>query len=608
MSDGAERAPTVDLGSQISSTAAQEQWSLPNPGLLIPILRSLLPPKLTMSERAPSKKVRIVSPTPTSPEIIGNPPNSLWTHGPPDQNAEEGSSQASEADSPLNESSPTDPFGSDSGEDDRSSSEGEDTKRNTERNQAMTARAPPNPFRTSPDAHSESEKTSHVPPKPLTAKAGNAAGRASLDVDAFKRLIMTGKAGPASSDQPSTPPGQPRPHLGLPGDGGSSTDTSSLSRQSIFEPLTGPPVDTPRTSHDSTISEDERQQLVESKNRPGEQRVSTSRARHNQSLAGQPPQTWSRTPPGSPSFSRQVSTTSPQSPDSPKDLNKPLPPPPASAPLQAPLGLVETGSEAPRLGSESSATLSPSRPGKIPPEVPLARRKSQRSSVNAQLTGTFSRSSVQSEVLGDADLRNRDSELTKAEPSPGGSKQPPPPPPPPSRRLSQRLATNSTSTLHGSPPPTKESTMSPSDAELDASATPHSTSRALPARTSSSASSQRSARLQSQSTSNESTPVSGSMAPPPPPPPRRHRGSRGSNTDAPTASPARMSSTKRSSFDPTSKPADSPTQSTLSVTDQAKPPESTADVMADLSALQREVDELRGKYEKSSNSAGADHA
>ncbi|KAI0401457.1 hypothetical protein F4802DRAFT_428017 [Xylaria palmicola] len=104
---------------------------------------------------------------------------------------------------------------------------------------------PPNPFaRTLQDI----EGRGQAHDAGATATAATSASKGSLDVDSFKRLLLTGYANLPEPAQ--TPPATTRTSGALP-DGASGTDASSVSKQSLFDAL----HETPRTSHE--ISEPE---------------------------------------------------------------------------------------------------------------------------------------------------------------------------------------------------------------------------------------------------------------------------------------------------------------------------------------------------------------
>ncbi|KAI1758879.1 hypothetical protein GGR53DRAFT_197065 [Hypoxylon sp. FL1150] len=93
----------------------------------------------------------------------------------------------------------------------------------------------------------------------VSAFAANAAARGTLDVDSFKRLLLTGYANissPSSTSAATSGAGRNSGALPLPQllhDGASNTDASSVSRQSILDAML---QDTPRTSHEASEPED----------------------------------------------------------------------------------------------------------------------------------------------------------------------------------------------------------------------------------------------------------------------------------------------------------------------------------------------------------------
>ncbi|KAI0892925.1 hypothetical protein F4806DRAFT_215679 [Annulohypoxylon nitens] len=128
-----------------------------------------------------------------------------------------------------------------------------------------------------PARDNDSDSTDHTqtgpPPNPFTKTlqdleqagqgqnantlAASAAAKGALDVDSFKRLLLTGYAnipGPSSTSASGTG-GNSGLSTSLQAplhDGASNTDASSVSRQSIFDVI----QDTPRTSHEISEPED----------------------------------------------------------------------------------------------------------------------------------------------------------------------------------------------------------------------------------------------------------------------------------------------------------------------------------------------------------------
>lgn len=107
---------------------------------------------------------------------------------------------------------------------------------------------PPNPFQKTLEdiekAAREGEQSS--------GEQNSGTGKAGLDVEAFKRLLLTGQ-GPIPGTTTTVTTSATHPP-GVPSDGGSITETSSISRQSISEPA-HPPQETPRTSHETSEPE-----------------------------------------------------------------------------------------------------------------------------------------------------------------------------------------------------------------------------------------------------------------------------------------------------------------------------------------------------------------
>ncbi len=174
------------------------------------------PPSTTFQKPKPVKHVRVQSPPPSSPESAAADgfPDALAATAAADDSSTSASDLDADADADAE-----DPF------------------------QAAAELAPPNPFQQPPPPEDQ-------PPKD--------AAKAPLDVDSFRRLLLTGRAAPAQQQQqqqqPPPPPAQP--------DAASMTDASSVSKQSIFD-AAPPPLDTtPRTSHELSDAEDDHGRLA----------------------------------------------------------------------------------------------------------------------------------------------------------------------------------------------------------------------------------------------------------------------------------------------------------------------------------------------------------
>ncbi|KAI1112509.1 hypothetical protein F5Y14DRAFT_264702 [Nemania sp. NC0429] len=211
------------------------------------------------------KKVRVQSPPPSSPEepesaedaeeasptarfpslsqLHGNHDSSKEDNGDKDDDDDDDDDDDSASDSSNSNDDAGDPFSPTSG--------AQGSKLASE---AVLPPIPPNPFaRTLQDI----EGTGPARDANIAATAAAAAGntRASLDVDSFKRLLLTGYAN-LPNPGPAVPETLGRPSvathsLGSQLDGASVTDTSSMSKQSSLDVVR----ETPRTSHEISESE-----------------------------------------------------------------------------------------------------------------------------------------------------------------------------------------------------------------------------------------------------------------------------------------------------------------------------------------------------------------
>ncbi|CAE7210814.1 hypothetical protein HRS9139_09341 [Pyrenophora teres f. teres] len=385
-------------------------------------------------------------------------------------------------------------------------------------------RVPPNPFAKTLASLESQEKEGATEERTSTQRPSLGNNRASLDVESFKNLLLTGKPTP----RPSGPSAQPMSASGTHFESGSSTDASSISRQSIFEhpqetqeesPQT--PVNMPESDEDDNIG------AVSEVNKGKKKPPPTPKHRHGKLVTQRQPQTVS--------FDTFTATDSAFPPvirraDS-SDTSKPLPPAPA-IPLSPRINTQETTpiqSPPIRPRQEDSPTLSEgqTRPKKTPPPVPLARRQSQlktstvgsrpRSSSNLTISSQHSVDGLQSPVPNNYDPI-----------SGAGAKSPPAPPP---SRRGARLANlgdasaNSSSTelpqgaasirTPRSVPETIQSPRQPTQESEPPSPAPS-------IHRSSSISSTRKAPR------NVSGGSTGSTMPPPPPPPRRRQSNRSS--------------------------------------------------------------------------------
>lgn len=291
------------------------------------------------------KKVRVQSPPPSSPEdaedaedavpvaqfpalrqLHGNHDNSDDNDDDNDDNNDEDGGSASDSSRSNNDAD--DPFSA--------PSLAPASKLTSE---AILPPIPPNPFtRTLQDI--EGRGQTHDADVAATGTA-----RASLDVDSFKRLLLTGYAnlpnpGPAVPDVLGRPSGTAH-GLGSQLDGASATDTSSMSKQSSLDAVR----ETPRTSHEiseSEASEDRKgvfpsSPLVTVPSAFARKKPPPPSSRHGKLIKMElgadsvlPPALSSPLGP-TPRKASSESATSLRSPQGTTNVNKPLPAPPVRA-------------------------------------------------------------------------------------------------------------------------------------------------------------------------------------------------------------------------------------------------------------------------------------
>ncbi|ERF68736.1 hypothetical protein EPUS_07154 [Endocarpon pusillum Z07020] len=374
--------------------------------------------------------------------------------------------------------------------------------------------------------------------------------RPAMDVDAFKRLLLTGvsepptpRAIPALTQAPS--------QLVLTSDSSSSnTDTASISQHSISEPIAPTVADTPRTSLELQrieISGDRGAIVVDSATN---KKPPIPKPRHGKPLNHSATTL-------STSTIRQATATAdvPEKPpiSSPSDLNKPLPLPPrdSSFPLVADASLSD----------DSQARLLLRRP----PTPPLTRRQSQRSSQPVPISFSEPQTPPLIEQMGSASPIGQNSRAADSKA----------PPPPPTRRQKRASATQSQA----------------SEAIVQEGIDSYITSTQPQLSPASSVNSLLQPKLQPPPSRNPSaakrlsrvSTASPTMAPPLPPP-RRVRGSSRGSLEGPTA----ISSSDLDNGNNVRRPS---TDSYRSVSGQS----ASKDILADLAALQKEVDTLRTK-------------
>ena len=482
-----------------------------------------------------TKKVRVQSPPPPSPSI----PDSVSTIG------EEYYSIPAKPPIPVpRDDDPFENITSDVSEDESI---------------GISNKAPANPFsRTLESMEQSSGQGPTVPPTHISS-----AGRASMDVEAFKRLLMTGNAGLGIITASSAAQAQVAHHG--PGDGGSSTDASSLSRQSIFEAIQEPHVESPRTSHEISEPEDGRRVVTAEfpSSTAGRKKPPPPSSKHGKLIRVElkdeyvPHGLQSPPTPGS-ITSKQFFSSSPRSQT---DLNKPLPPAPSRASHDSDRESVfdkEAAGKTPEPPSPSSSLRR-----KTPPAPPLARRHSQLvsdSKLTRRNTGRLSPKTEEDSIsIGGKENTRPRSDSAKA------------PPPPPTRRpasirgSSHHLPLTSPSSISLPPVP--------------------------PARGSSRSVSGRPPSVISMDMSLNNRRAS--VAPPPPPPHRHGRSSM--EAQSPGASRRPSGEQSRRSMESARRGSEA---SSILEEERVESKAGGHDILADLSALQRDIDALRIQSEK----------
>ncbi|KAK5662557.1 hypothetical protein OQA88_8469 [Cercophora sp. LCS_1] len=598
------------------SLASDSPADLPSSDLFRSQLQALAepaqpPPSTSFQKPKVVKKVRVQSPPPSSPESSGVP---------------EGYSRAGEYDESSDDE--PNPFSITQPAVDEARGAPEDHARQ---------QVPPNPFqRTLQDLelNTEAEQT------------GTPTARAALDVDAFKRLLLTGQTGGSSAAKPLQPQAPAPSGQQSQGDGASLADTSSASRQSIFDSAHVPTQETPRTSHEISEPEldDDRHGLISNAH---------SRAQTPTTLRKKPPPPSSRHGKlikpdkdrlDSSSLSPRSSLASPTAlePSTPLEVNKPLPPPPQrhsrgeetesifdrEAAGKVPEPVEGAGTESlpaprpPTPPNTSHATTpafgvqSPKKPPPPPRRQPHGRSDSRVSIAAAAPTPTSSLDEHDVSVRRSSQdsTRSRSSSLRVSIHAPA-----PPPPRRPNHGPRTSVAYSSTSpSVNLSGPVSPSGERSPSEQgvspgvgsisttlaetpELVATPSPglHTHPKLFPpppppARNASI----RSKRPPSVSSLDATSRRVGASAVPPPPPPRQRGSSKGS-IDGTTAGGKDTSDTTAPGRGAVDGAGGRVLEGTFAEEPANALEDGTAnDILADLTALQREVDALRGKVEQ----------
>ncbi|KAH8888649.1 hypothetical protein GQ53DRAFT_749049 [Thozetella sp. PMI_491] len=610
------------------------------------------PPKTSFQKPKVVKKVRVQSPPPSSPESAGVPDFFPPARQYNDYDDDSSSDEHDERDNP---------FGM--GE---TSIDGPEVPPEPPMQPISAPGPPPNPFQRT---LSDMERSGTEVAQQGGASTG---GKGALDVNAFRRLLMTGQAGASAQappPNPSPPVAQSSGQLLAPGDGGSPTDASSISRQSLSDAAHA--QETPRTSHEISEpeGEDDRHGLIGP--------PATKKAGPPTTLRKKPPPPSSRhgklikvelkeaeqkkdadeasRPLSSHSATSSLPSPTGQQTVSASDVNKPLPPAPERPDEAESVFDREAAGKVPErddLESEvvdlpparpptppnaSHATSSPPAPPQASKKpVPPPRRQPHGRSESKQVPAPApvppvdenepapARSSFESN-------RSRSSSLRVNIHGPG-------PAPPPPRRPAHGSRTQgsfaSPSAVSFGSVASSDGGRSPSDPERSPSTsqfssmteTIHPANTLSPAASSSSLSQApgqgklippppppaRNASVRSNRPASVSSfdgvsrrvsreKEGGAIAPPPPPP--RQRGSSKSSIDAPSLGP-RRTSIESVKFRGGSRAEESEIaivkeedEGTTLPADPEPIPESEAtNILADLDALRREVDALRGQY------------
>ncbi|PHH91158.1 hypothetical protein CDD83_1492 [Cordyceps sp. RAO-2017] len=462
---------------------------------------------------------------------------------------------------------------------------------------------PPNPFsRTLHDLENSSELESQRKDEGAALKAGNAA-RQSLNVDAFRRLLLTGKANDAEP-----PPGQ---------SSAASGDASS-SRATV-------------TGDDDANSEEEEEEEEEE----GDESSRSDSGKSEEPVFGAGSSRQAdrdkKAPPPPPSSRHGRSLKDDRSdapkPGTPTEVTKPVPPSPLHRSLDnevespfdgEPAGRVPFPDPAQR--TEPDLESQHAQPGNIKRLAPAPPPRRGHSRTDSRGHPTSAPSSAESTPSKPRDEETPPGGTGAEEPPsrPGGPRHaghgPLPPPPRRPHPTPRQTAPSSSSSSHGasshqamaqSPStPTRHQEADPSlHAGPDASALHESQAAGTKATTPPRPPPTRKSSVKRPPSMNSvdgiSRRVTGESrardgAAPPPPPPRQRGGSSGSLDVLPrrTAS-ASSTHSNRGQRPPLTRHDDEPGQA--GGDDETAEPGKGGDILADLDALQREVDALRGK-------------
>jgi hypothetical protein len=442
---------------------------------------------------------------------------------------------------------------------------------NTRRNSTLGSKTEHGGRNTTPDPVKEALARFSGPPRRSTAPSPYRSGggnelqwnqpaRPALDVDAFKRLLLTGEPGWPVINSMVPAATHPSSQAVIASDSSSSNaDSASVSQHSIFEPQAPILAETPRTSYELDREEptSERAALLAA-DATTDKKPSVPKPRHGKLLNN----ILTTPSPATLGVTQAIRTSAIPALEnfgvsSPSDLNKPLPSPPTD------------NSFPPQTDPIQADTLQSHNSLRRAPTPPLTRRGSQHRSQSMQESSNAFQKRVSAGHPGAASSPEQGSAITAFKA----------PPPPPARRQ-KRASGIGLPSFEGSvqeeeeefnPTPTRPK-LSPSPSMTSLS---QSKPQPPPSRNPSLAK-----RLSRVSTGS-------SIMPPPLPPPRRVRGSSRSSSDSQNiALPLGLNSSneiRRSSTD-----------SHRNVSSQQP---TSNNILADLAALQMEVDALRKREE-----------
>lgn len=549
----------------------------------------------------PVKKVRVLSPPPLSPD------SPEWPSAPPGASYSYNYSFASQ----IPENRQGDPFNgaASTDESDRDSATPPPPQPLPPPPVALkggigqTPPPPANPFsKTLQDLESSKELGSQQRNEGEALKAANAA-RQSLNVDAFRRLLMTGKASDAEPVRTQQDPSARA-------DSATSSKPAATDGSRIGRGGDEESSNSPDSSDDDDYDDDyDDEGALVSKSRPGQQQAGKGKkapppppsSRHGKSLRD-----------------GQDDTDVPKL-DPPRDVNKPLPPSPIRRSIdddsESPFDRESAGKvpepEPTESESHSAPPVQPSSSSKKSAPAPPPRRGHPRSETKSQVPAILSANEQQQTP---SKARTDETPVrTSTDEAPSRSDGPrltghAPAPPPPRRPYTAPRQTSHASSLGISSSQVPQTPSSPSTYQLESD---HDRSTLLDSPVASpgyDASTTSNTKLSSpppppparnpsvrrppsvSSVEGISRRVSGEGRSArdsiPPPPPRRQRGSSPSSVDAPgrrSAEGAPRQSLRRAGG--------------YEGDGQAAPEAGTSvDILADLDALQREVDALRGKF------------